>query len=93
MVVGQHTMKQAKIDLANTREYHWDRNLGWLAAMEGRAWNLAIENAKSPVPQARGQGYTKRANCYFAQKAVGAPALEPTLHALRPASPEDYHFA
>ena len=93
MVVGQCTMKQSKIDLANTRDYCWACILGRLAAVEGRARNLAIENAKAPVPQARGQGYTRRADRYFAQKVVEAPALEPTLHALRPASPEDYHSA
>ena len=46
-----------------------------------------------PVPQARGWGHTRRADQYFAQKAVGTPAPEPTLHVLRPASPEDYHSA
>ena len=91
MVASQHTMKQSKIDMANTRDYRWAHILGQLAAIEGRAQNLAIENAKAPVPQGRGQGYTRRANRYFAQKAVGAPDLEPTLHMFRPASLEDYH--
>ena len=62
MVASQHTMKQSKIDLANTRDYHPARILGQLAAVEGRAWNLAIENTKALVPQARGQGYTRRAD-------------------------------
>ena len=93
VVAGQHTMKQSKIDLANTRDYRWACILGWLATMEGKARTLAIENAKVPLPQVRGQGYTRRADQYFAQKAVGTPTLEPTLHALRPASPEDYHSA
>ena len=93
VVVGLHTMKQAKIDLANTREYWGAHIMGRLAAVEGRAQNLAIENAKSPAPQPRGWGYTRRADQYSAQKVVWAPAPEPTLHALRPASPEDYHSA
>ena len=93
VVASQHTMKQSKIDLANTRDYLQACILGQLAAIEGRARNLAIENAKVLVPQARGQGYTRRADRHFAQKAVRAPAPEPTLHALRLASPEDYHSA
>ena len=91
MVTGQCTMKQSKIDLANTQEYCRARILGRLAAIKGRAQTLAIENTKTLVPQARGQGYTRRANHYFAQKMVGAPAPEPALHTLRPVSPEDYH--
>ena len=93
MVAGQHTMKQAKIDLASMLEYHWAHILGHLVAVEGRARSLAIENAKTPVPQVRGQGYTRRADRYFAQKVVGGPAQEPTLHALKPACLEDYHSA
>ena len=88
---GPAYYEAVQIDLANTREYQQARILGQLAAIESRARNLAIENAKTPVPQARGWGYTKRANHYFAQKAVRTPALEPTLHVLRPATPEDYH--
>ena len=61
--------------------------------VKGRAWSLAIENARAPVPQARGRGYTRRAYCYFAQKVVEGPAQETALHALRSASPEDYHSA
>ena len=30
---------------------------------------------------------------YFAQKMIRGPAQEPALHALMPASPEDYHSA
>ena len=91
MMAGQRTMKQSWIDLANTREYRRAHILGRLAAVEGKAWSLAIENAKILTPQGRGRRYTRRADRYFAQRAVGAPAPEPTLHALRPATPEDYH--
>ena len=62
VVAGQRTMKQSKIDLANTRDYHWAHILGRLAAMEGKARTLAIENAKALVPQMRGRGYTRRAD-------------------------------
>ena len=93
MVASQRTMKQSKIDLANTRDYRWACILGQLATIEGKARTLAIENAKVPVPQARGWGYTRRADQYFAQKGVRTPTLEPTLHALRLVSPEDYHSA
>ena len=93
MVAGQHTMKQSWIDLANMREYHWARILGRLATVEGKAWSLAIENAKTPTPQGRGWGYTRRADHYLAQRVARGLALEPTLHVLRPATPEDYHSA
>ena len=53
MVAGQHTMKQFQIDLANMREYHWAHILGRLAAVEGKAQSLAIENAKTPTPEGR----------------------------------------
>ena len=47
-VVGdQHTMKQSRIDLANTHEYRWAHVLGQLAAVEGWARTLALENAKN----------------------------------------------
>ena len=62
VVASQCTMKQSKIDLANTREYCWARILGQLAAVKGRARSLAIENAKTPVPQARDWDYTRRAD-------------------------------
>ena len=62
VVAGQHTIKQSKIDLANTRDYRQAHILGWLATVEGKAQTLAIENAKVPVPQARGWGYTRRAD-------------------------------
>ena len=62
VVAGQRTMKQSKIDLANTRDYRWPHILGQLATIESRTRNLAIENAKAPVPQARGWGYTRRAD-------------------------------
>ena len=93
MVAGQRTMKQSRIDLANTCEYRWAHVLGRLAAVEGWAWTLALDNTRPPSPQGRGWGYTQRADCYYAQKAVGALAPEPTLNALRPATLEDYHSA
>ena len=93
VMAGQRTMKQSWIDLANMREYHWAHILGRLAAVEGKALLLAIKNAKTPTPQGRGQGYTRRADHYFAQRAVRALAPEPTLHVLRPATLEDYHSA
>ena len=46
VVAGQHTMKQSKIDLANTRDYRQARILGQLATIEGRARNLAIEKCQ-----------------------------------------------
>ena len=90
VVASQHTMKQSRIDLANMREYRQARILGWLATVEGKARSLAIENTKTPIPQGRGRGYMRRADCYFAQKAVRGLAQEPTLHVLRPATLEDY---
>ena len=93
MVAGQHTMRQSWIDLANTREYRWARILGRLAAVEDKARMLALENAKTPTPKGRGQAYTRRADWYLAQKVAGGLALEPSLHPLRPATPEDYHSA
>ena len=41
----------------------------------------------------RGQAYTRRADRYLVQKVAGGLALEPSLHPLRPATPEDYHSA
>ena len=35
MVSGQGTMKQSKIDLANTQEYRWTHTLEWMAGGEG----------------------------------------------------------
>ena len=75
MVVAQHTMRQSWIDLANTREYRWACVLGWLAAVEGWAWTLALESPRPVSPQGKGRGYTRRADCYYAQKAVGTPAV------------------
>ena len=37
VVIAQHTMRQSRIDLANTREYRRARVLGQLTAVEGRA--------------------------------------------------------
>ena len=93
VVAGQCTMRQSRIDLANTREYRRARILGRLAAMEGKARTLALENAKTPTPMGRGQAYTRRADWYLAQKVTRSLALEPSLHPLRPATPEDYHSA
>ena len=93
MVAGQHTMRQSQIDLANTREYHRAHILSRLAAVEDKAWMLALENAKTLTPMGRSQAYTRRADHYLAQKVAGGPALEPSLHPLRPATPEDYHSA
>ena len=93
MVAGQRTMRQSRIDLANTREYHWARILGRLAAMKGKVRTLALENAKTLTPMGRGRAYTRRADWYLAQKVAGSLALEPSLHLLRPATPEDYHSA
>ena len=93
MVAGQRTMRQSRIDLANTREYCWARILGQLAAMEGKVQTLGLENAKTLTPMGRGQAYTRRADWYLAQKAAGNLALEPSLHPLRSATPEDYHSA
>ena len=93
VVTGQRTMRQSQIDLANTQEYRRTCVLGRLAAMEGQAQTLALDNARPVSPQGRGQGYTRRANCYYAQKVVGALGPEPTLHAMRLVTPEDYHSA
>ena len=67
--------------------------LQWMATAEGRLQALAIDKTKSLVPSPRGQRYTHRADCYFTQKFAGTLATEPTLHAMRPASLEDYHSA
>ena len=67
--------------------------LEWMATTEGRLWALAIDKTKSLVPSPRGQRYTHRADCYFTQKFARTLATEPTLHAMRPASLEDYHSA
>ena len=91
VVVAQRTMRQSRIDLANTCEYRRARVLGWLATVEGRARTLALESPRPVSPQGRGRGYTQRANCYYTQKAVRTPAPEPTLNTMRPATPEDYH--
>ena len=93
VVASQRTMRQSRIDLANTREYRRARILGRLAAVEGKARTLALENAKTPTPMGRGQAYTRRADQYLAQKVAGSPALEPSLHLLRSATLEDYHSA
>ena len=93
VMAGQRTMRQSWIDLANTREYHRACILGRLAAIEGKARTLALENAKTPTPMGRGRAYTRRADWYLAQKVAGNLALEPSLHLLRPATPEDYHSA
>ena len=93
MVIVQRTMRQSWIDLANTREYRQARVLGRLAAVEGWAQILALESPRPMSPQGRGQGYTRRANRYYVQMAVGTPAPELTLNAMRPVTLEDYHSA
>ena len=37
VVIAQRTMRQSRIDLANTHEYRRAHVLGWLAAVKGRA--------------------------------------------------------
>ena len=91
VVASQRTMRQSQIDLANTREYRRVHILGRLAAIEGKARMLALENAKTLTPMGRDRAYTRRADQYLAQKVAGGPALEPSLHPLRPATLEDYH--
>ena len=91
MVASQHTMKQSWIDLANMREYHRACILGRLATVEGKARSLAIENAKTPTPQ--GIFLLGELTITWHRGWVGGLALEPTLHVLRPATPEDYHSA
>ena len=90
VVAGQHTMRQSQIDLDNTREYHRVCILGRLAAVEGKAKTLALENAKTLTPMGRGRVYTRRADWYLTQKVAGSPALEPSLYPLRSATLEDY---
>ena len=93
VIAGQHTMKQSRIDLANTHEYRGAHILCRLVAVEGRAQILALENTKPATPQGRGWGCTRRVNYYYAQRVVGTPALEPVLNALSPGTLEDYHSA
>ena len=93
MVAGQRTIRQSRIDLVNTREYRQARILGWLAAVEGKAQMFALKNAKTPTPMGRDWAYTRRADWYLAQKVARSPALGPSLHPLRSATPEDYHSA
>ena len=50
VVIAQHTMRQSRIDLANTREYRCSRVLGWLAAVEGQAQTLALESPRRVTP-------------------------------------------
>ena len=93
IVSGQRIMKQSKIDPANMQKYHLTHTLEWTATTKGILWAVAIDKNKPPVPQSRGWGYTYQADHYFAQKFARAAAPEPTLHAIRPASPENYHSA
>ena len=93
VIVSQRTMKQTSIDLANTQDYRRTWLLGRLTAVENRAKSLALDTPRPVSPPGRGRGYAQRADHYYAQKAVGAPAQEPTLNAVRPADPEDYHSA
>ena len=91
VIVGQCTMKQSQIDLANTRDYRCTRLLGHLTVVENRAKSLALDTPRPVSPQGQGRCYAQRANCFYAQKAVGALALEPTLNAVRPATLGDYN--
>ena len=50
VVAGQCTMRQSRINLANTRECRSARILGRLAAVEGKARMLALENVKTLTP-------------------------------------------
>ena len=93
MIAGQRTMRQSRIDLANTRDNRRAQILGHLTAVENQAKSLALDTSRPVSPQGQGRGYTWRADRYYAQKAVGAPVLELTLNAARPATPEDYHSA
>ena len=54
MVIGQCTMRQSHIHLANTWEYRRTRVLGHLAEVEGRAKSLALETPRPVSPQGRG---------------------------------------
>ena len=56
VVAGQHTMKQSKIDLANTRDYHRAHILGRLATVEGKTRTLAIENCQGAGTPSKGLG-------------------------------------
>ena len=50
VVIAQCTMRQSRIDLANTHEYRWARVLGWLTTVEGRAQTLALESPRPVSP-------------------------------------------
>ena len=93
VVANQRTMKQSQIDVANTREYHRDYILGRFAAVEGKVQSLALENAKTLTPQGRGRATLGEPTGIWHRRWLGGLALEPTLHTLRPATPEDYHSA
>ena len=53
MVIAQCTMRQSRMDLANTHEYRRARVLGGLAAVEGQARTLALESSRPVSPQGR----------------------------------------
>ena len=53
MIVGQHTMKQSRIDLANTRDYRHTRILVSLTAVENWAKSLALDTPRLVSPQVR----------------------------------------
>ena len=55
MIAGQRTMKQSRIDLANTRDYRCARILGHLTAIENRAKSLALDTSRPVSPQGRGR--------------------------------------
>ena len=91
VIASQRIMRQSRIDLANTRDYRCAQILGCLTAVENRVKSLALDTSRPVSPQGWGRGYTWRAKRYYAQKAVGALVLEPTLNAARPGTLEDYH--
>ena len=58
VVSGSWIMKQAKINLANTQEYHWAWFLERMSTTENCLKAMAVNKSKSPSPVSRGQGYT-----------------------------------
>ena len=72
VVASQHTMRQSWIDLANTREYRQAHILGRLAAIEGKARTLALENAKTLTPMGRGRPIQGGLTSTWHRKWLGA---------------------
>ena len=61
--------------------------------MDGKSLVISHREYLDSGTPGKGPGYMRRADHYFAQKAVGGLAQGPTLHTLRPATPENYHSA